>query len=122
MSQLIQFEGRTVAVLAPEDLEELQAENARLKAWQDSVLAEVGEDHPKIPDGNDIGDWLARCADHYRNKATHLAARLKQAEAVIVAAQAVVDRWDSPEFSCLSMEPAVVVVNKLRAAIAQSKS
>lgn len=49
-----------------------------------------------------------------------LAARLKQAEAVIVAAQAVVDHWDY--YNNKSMKGMVLEIDKLRDILAQSES
>ena len=37
MSELVQFDGRVVAVLAPEDLEELEAEIERLRDERDAL-------------------------------------------------------------------------------------
>lgn len=106
MSELIQFEGRTVAVIAPEDLEELEIKVATLqreverlmdvnnrheqrrvelakeigtlKSWERSVLAEVGDAlHHSTP-------WK-QMVDHYKHRAEHLAAKLLEAQSCQVS-------------------------------------
>lgn len=59
-------------------------------------------------------------ANGYQIATDEIAARLQQAEAVIVAAQAVIDRWDGLTWK--DLEPTWDIINRLRDIIVQSKS
>jgi hypothetical protein len=56
MSELIQFDGRTVAVIAPEDLEQLEEDLARLRDVIDRAAKAWLTLEPPVVWEGDVGD------------------------------------------------------------------